>query len=74
MIKNINEINSFVKLIDIIGYIAPNILFILSCYLLWNKTFLLIYYFIGFFMNILMNIKYHIWYSPDWCENDRTAR
>jgi membrane-associated phospholipid phosphatase len=56
MIKSINEIDSFIKLIDVIGYLAPNILFIMSCYLLWSKPFLLIYYFIGFFINILLNI------------------
>lgn len=56
MIKSISEIDSFIKLIDLIGYLAPNILFILSCYLLWNKQFLLTYYFIGFFINMLLNI------------------
>ena len=56
MIKSINEIDSITKLLDVIGYFAPNILFILSCYLLWSKPFLLIYYFIGFFINILLNI------------------
>jgi len=56
MIKSINDIDSITKLLDIIGYLTPNILFILSCYLLWSKPFLLVYYFVGFFINVILNI------------------
>ena len=49
MLKNI------MKIIHIIGNITPNILFLLSCYFLWNKQFLFNYYLIGFFINILLN-------------------
>jgi len=56
MIKSINDVDSISKLIDVIGYLTPNILFVVSCYLLCSKPFLLVYYFVGFCINILLNI------------------
>jgi len=56
MIKSINDIDSITKLLDVIGYLTPNILFIISCYLLWSKPFLLVYYFVGFFLNVILNV------------------
>jgi membrane-associated phospholipid phosphatase len=56
MIKSIHDIDSVIKLVDVIGYLTPKILFILSCFLLWSKPFLLIYYFVGFFINMLLNV------------------
>ena len=56
MIKSINDIDSITKLLDVIGYLTPNVLFIISCYLLWSKPFLLVYYFVGFFLNVILNV------------------
>ena len=56
MINTTSKTAYIIKLVDFIGYLAPNILFIISCYLLRNKPFILMYYFIGFFINILFNV------------------
>jgi membrane-associated phospholipid phosphatase len=49
-------INQIIKVLDIIGQFTPNILFIISCYLLWNKKILLNYYIIGFFISAILNL------------------
>ena len=49
-------INYLVKIIDTIGYFGPQILFFTSIYLLFYKWSTLFIYFLGFGINILINI------------------
>jgi membrane-associated phospholipid phosphatase len=44
------------KVVDLIGVSAPQILFFVSCYLLWNKPVFLNYYIGGFFINTILNL------------------
>ena len=48
--------NPLIEFIDIVGFFAPSILFFISLFLLWSKSYFLIYYIIGFGLNILLNI------------------
>lgn len=48
--------NPFIEFIDIVGYLAPFILFFTSICILRSKSYLFIYYIIGFGLNILLNI------------------
>jgi membrane-associated phospholipid phosphatase len=48
--------NSLIKIVDTIGYLGPQLLFISSIYFLFDKYTSLAVYFIGFFVNILLNI------------------
>jgi dolichyldiphosphatase len=46
----------FSNIIKIIGEHGPTILFIETIYLLWNKSYSLIYYLFGFFLNLILNL------------------
>lgn len=48
--------NPLIEFLDIIGFLAPSILFFISICLLWKKSYFFIYYIIGFGLNILLNI------------------
>ena len=48
--------NSFIKFLLEIGEYGPIILLIITCYFLWNKSNMLFYYVIGFFINSILNI------------------
>jgi membrane-associated phospholipid phosphatase len=47
---------SLIKIVDTIGYLGPQLLFISSIYFLFDKYTSLAVYFLGFFLNILLNI------------------
>jgi membrane-associated phospholipid phosphatase len=47
--------NTIIKTIDAIGYLGPQLLFFASIYLLFDKLTSLSVYFVGFFLNILLN-------------------
>lgn len=48
--------NPIIEFIDIVGYLAPYILFFTSICLLSTKSYFFVYYIIGFGLNILLNI------------------
>jgi membrane-associated phospholipid phosphatase len=48
--------NTIIKLIDTIGYLGPQLLFFSSIYFLFDKLTFLSVYFVGFFLNILLNV------------------
>jgi len=52
----INYSEIIIKIIDTIGYFGPQILAVISVFLLMNKTTLLTIYFIGFIINSFLNI------------------
>jgi membrane-associated phospholipid phosphatase len=47
--------NTIIKSIDSIGYLGPQLLFFASIYFLFDKLTSLSVYFVGFFLNILLN-------------------
>jgi membrane-associated phospholipid phosphatase len=48
--------NTIIKSVDIIGYLGPQLLFFASIYFLFKRNFTyLSVYFVGFFLNILLN-------------------
>ena len=53
---NVIPSNPVMEFLDIVGYLAPYILFLISICLLWSKSYFFIYYIIGFGLNILLNI------------------
>jgi membrane-associated phospholipid phosphatase len=48
--------NFFTKNLLEVGQYGPIILLIITCYFLWNKSNMLFYYVIGFFINSILNI------------------
>ena len=48
--------NPIIEFVDIVGYLAPFILFFTSICLLRTKSYFFVYYIIGFGLNILLNI------------------
>jgi len=48
--------NTIIKSIDTIGYLGPQLLFFASIYFLFDKLAYLSVYFVGFFLNILLNV------------------
>lgn len=48
--------NTFIEIIDFIGFLAPHFLFILSILLLWNKKYYLVYYIVGYGFSIILNL------------------
>lgn len=56
MVINVIQENTFIEIIDFIGFLAPHILLILSILLLWNKKFYLIYFILGYGFNIVLNL------------------
>jgi hypothetical protein len=51
-----NYLETIKKIIDTIGYFGPQILVVISIFLLINKTTLLVIYFIGFVINSFINL------------------